>query len=749
MATIIGIDQPETLIGTIYNDNIKGKGGDDTLIGDSGNDTLDGGTGNDSLSGGSGNDTYIVDSTADIVSEDNGNGGDYGGVDTVKSSVDWTLGTYLENLTLTDTTAINGNGNALNNWIKGNSASNILSGGDGNDSILGEAGDDTIYGGAGDDKLSGGNGNDYLAGDEGNNSLCGGAGNDRLDVSYSSGNNLLDGGLGSDSLYVTSSSGNNTLKGGTGNDNLYAYYSKGNNLLIAGDGNDSLYVDYSRGNNTLIGGDGNDQLGIYGSSGNNTVNGGNGDDTLYASNSSGSNTLIGGDGNDLFGISYPFDSYPTSLVTVIVNGGTGYDSFSSYFFNVLQPIVTTLDTTTTSGTIKAGNYEINFQNIEAFSIIGTDYSDSLLGGNGNDDLDAGSGSSDTIKGGAGDDTLSLFADYNDYSTSSSAVIVDGGTGYDFLNANFYNASEGIVTTLDSTTTNGTIKAGNYQISFQSIEYFRISGSSYSDSLLGGNGNDYLNGSYGGNDTINGGAGNDSIGVYFSDNPDLASTVKVDGGTENDILSIYFGPYPSYPVTIVTTLDPTTNSSTITDGVSEINFQNIEGLSIIGTLYSDSILSGNGNDYLQGGDGDLGDYNGNDTLNGGAGNDTLSVYGSYGRNLLIGGDGNDLLTGGDGVDTFIYSNYTEGVDTINNFNTSRDLIQVSANGFGGGLVAGSLLETQFVIGTAATSSAQRFIYDDTTGALYFDLDGSDSGFAQRQLAQITGGVSLSASNFTIV
>ena len=110
-----------------------------------------------------------------------------------------------------------------------------------------------------------------------------------------------------------------------------------------------------------------------------------------------------------------------------------------------------------------------------------------------------------------------------------------------------------------------------------------------------------------------------------------------------------------------------------------------------------------------------------------------------------------MTGSYGVDTFIFSTFTEGIDTINNFNqliSSKDFIQVSASGFGGGLGAGSLSQTHFVIGTAATTSAQRFIYDNTTGALYFDLDGSNSGFTQQQLAQITGGVSLGASNFTI-
>ncbi|MBH8560952.1 calcium-binding protein [Nostoc sp. CENA67] len=243
----------------------------------------------------------------------------------------------------------------------------------------------------------------------------------------------------------------------------------------------------------------------------------------------------------------------------------------------------------------------------------------------------------------------------------------------------------------------------------------------------------------GDDTLNGGAGDDTLSVSAYSNS------LVDGGTGNDDLSVYSG-YTQ--VGIVTTLDSTTTNGTITSGNYQISFQNIERLEITGTFNSDSLLGGNGNDSLNG-------YGGGDTIKGGAGDDTLSVeFSEYSNdNLLIGGDGNDVLTGDSinsiSVDTFAYNNYTEGVDTINKFDSSQDLIQVSANGFGGGLIAGSLSQSQFVLGTAATTSDQRFVYDNTTGALYFDLDGSGSGFTQRQLATITGGVSLSASNFTIV
>jgi Ca2+-binding RTX toxin-like protein len=128
-------------------DNIlTGNSANNTLTGGAGNDALDGGTGSDTLKGGTGNDTYIVNSTGDIVTE-NANEG----TDTVKSSIAWTLGSNVENLTLTGTGAINGTGNTLNNVLLGNSANNTLSGGAGNDTLDGNTGTDTLTGGSGND----------------------------------------------------------------------------------------------------------------------------------------------------------------------------------------------------------------------------------------------------------------------------------------------------------------------------------------------------------------------------------------------------------------------------------------------------------------------------------------------------------------------------------------------------------------------------------------------------------------------
>src|SRR3569623_249095 len=71
-----------------------------------GDDKLDGGSGADTMVGGTGNDTYTVRDAGDIVVENAGEG-----TDRVNSSITYTLGAHLENLSLIGTANLTAYGN--------------------------------------------------------------------------------------------------------------------------------------------------------------------------------------------------------------------------------------------------------------------------------------------------------------------------------------------------------------------------------------------------------------------------------------------------------------------------------------------------------------------------------------------------------------------------------------------------------------------------------------------------------------
>ncbi|MDI1338221.1 calcium-binding protein [Polaromonas sp.] len=200
------------------------------LTGNNAANVLDGGAGADVLIGGKGNDTYIVDSQADTVVENAAEG-----TDTIESSVNYSLGSNVENLTLTGT-AEAAMGNDLANKLTGNTASNKLWGGAGNDSLDGGQGADILFGGLGNDKYwvdsaddlvveNAGEGTDtvyasvsYALADNverltltGNTNInaVGNALNNRLEGN--AGNNILFGGLGNDTYVWGRGSGQDII----------------------------------------------------------------------------------------------------------------------------------------------------------------------------------------------------------------------------------------------------------------------------------------------------------------------------------------------------------------------------------------------------------------------------------------------------------------------------------------------------------------------------------------------------------
>lgn len=194
------------------------------------------------MTGLAGDDIYYVNNAGDVVTE-----AVAGGYDQVVSTINYTLPDNVENLYLSGS-ALNGTGNAENNFLSGTSANNSLSGAGGNDVMDGYTGNDTMSGGTGDDVF-------YV----------------------DSSSDVVNEASGEGTDWVYSSATTYTLTANV--ENLYVY--SGTTGIGNGDAN---LIQGNSAANTLNGAGGNDT--IYGYEGNDSIDGGTGDD------------LIGGTGDD-------------------------------------------------------------------------------------------------------------------------------------------------------------------------------------------------------------------------------------------------------------------------------------------------------------------------------------------------------------------------------------------------------------------------------------------------------------------
>ncbi|QLE55149.1 NF038122 family metalloprotease [Nostoc sp. TCL26-01] len=583
------------------------------ITGNSGNNTLDGKAGDDTLSGGLGNDTYIVDSVADVVTE-NANEG----TDSVTASVTYTLSNHVERLTLSGTNNINGTGNSLNNTITGNSGNNTLIGGAGNDSLSGAAGNDILNGGAGNDSLNGGTGDDTLIGGTGDDSynvdsvadvvtenLNEGTDSVTASVTYTLSDNVEKLTLtGTANINGTGNSLNNTITGNAGN-----------NTLIGGAGNDSL-----------SGGVGNDIL--NGGAGNDSLNGGTGDDTL-----------IGGTGDD----SYNVDSV-ADVVTENLNEGT--DSVTAAITYTLSDNVEKLTLTGTANIDGTGNSLNNTitGNAGNNTLIGGAGNDSLSGNAGNDILNGGAGN-DSLNGGTGDDTLIGGVGDDSYNVDSLADVVteNANEGTDSVTASVtYTLTDNV----EKLTLTGTANIDGIGNSLNNT----ITGNAGNNTLIGGAGNDSLSGGVG-NDTLIGGLGDDS---YTVDSVGDVVTENANEGTDTITASVSY------------TLSDNVEKLTLTGTANIDGTGNSLNNTITGNAGNNTLTGSIGNDSLSGGTGD-------DTLDGGTGTDTL--VGGSGNDILVGGFGSDRLIGGTGNDKFVFTSLGEGIDTITDFSSADDVLVV--------------------------------------------------------------------------
>ena len=701
-----------TLAGTA---DLSGTGNElaNVITGNSGNNTLNGGAGDDALAGGAGNDTYVVDTSADAVSE-----GAAAGTDQVSASASFTLSANVENLALLGAGDLAGTGNELANTLRGNAGANVLDGGAGADRLQGGAGNDVYVVDSSGDEVTeaGGEGTDgvraavsfALGANLENLALLGaanlsGTGNELANqITGNAGGNVLDGGAGDDSL-----------AGGAGNDIFVVDSATDQVIEAVAEGTDTVNASVSFAlaanleNLTLAGagdlsGTGNELANVItGNAGANALDGGAGDDVLDGS--SGVDSLTGGTGNDI----YVVDSADDRLLEqpdqgrdrAVVTLGT---------FDLRQ--VTAIE-------------DLEFRGTGAFEGHGNEFDNLIQGGAGNDTLRADEGD-DTVSGGSGDnllfggggrDTAFLLGRREDYQVSVLSA-EDGGRSFFtlvglepgdvvnmvsrqgrvdrmsgvervvFLGENVADPSDDTVLLVNREQLLRDVPVdvvGVYLVDTQGTDSLQggaeddvLDGLDGNDLLTGGEGNDVLLGGVGadrleggvGNDILNGGTGDDTLvgGVgndtYLIDSPGDTIVEIAGGGSADRVVSLLEElSLASFPE------------------VEILEFGQEGNITGSGNARPNLILGGSGNDTLDGAGGadrllgGLGDdtyvIDGLDTVieASGAGTDTLEVRASafslsgYPKieNLVYAGTGNfsgagnalgNVITGGAGNDT---------------------------------------------------------------------------------------------------
>ncbi|WP_145840404.1 calcium-binding protein [Denitratisoma sp. DHT3] len=669
---LTGDDLGNTLVGTAGDDVISGLGGHDQLSGLDGNDFLDGGTGGDTMIGGLGDDTYVVDSGNDVVTENPNEG-----IDTVRSSITYTLGTNVENLTLTGIAAISGTGNASDNLLTGNNSANTLTGAGGNDILDGGSGADTMVGGTGDDT--------YVVDDAGDvvtESSNAGVDTVRSSITYTLGSNVenliltgataIDGKGNTLANTLIGNSAANTLNGGTRadtligglGDDLYVVDNVGDVVIeSASEGTDTVEasVSYTLGSNvenlTLTGsakltGVGNELDNILtGNSGANTLTGGAGNDTLNGGG--GTDTLIGGLGDDTYVINSAGD-----VVTENANEGT--DTVQSSIAYTLSANIENLTLTGTRGLAGTGNAldNILIGNSGANTLNGASGADAMAGGAGNDTYVVDDvGDVVTENENEGTDTVQSSISFvlpdnvenltllgssaingsgnaldNKLTGNNAANYLDGGSGADTMvgdagDDTYVVDDAGDVVTESSNEGIDTVRSSITYTLDRNVENLILTGefsingtgNTLANTLIGNSGANTLNGGTGA-DTLIGGLGDD---LYVVDNVGDVVTEEVDEGTDTVQSSVAY---------------------TLGSNVENLTLTGASGLAGTGNAL-DNILIGN---------------SGANTLTGGAGND-----------ILDGGTGADTLIGGTGDDTYVVEragdvvteNANEGTDTV--------------------------------------------------------------------------------------
>lgn len=568
---------------------------------------------------------------------------------------------------------------------------------EGNDLLTGSAGDDVLKGFGGNDRLIGGAGKDFLYGGDGNDTIDGGSARD-----------IMWGGLGNDIYYVDRSSDvvNELVDEGLDRVNASIKWTLAANieqLVLTGgasiDGFGNSFDNYLIGNagaNKLYGLDGNDTLG--GGAGVDSLYGGLGDDVYIVSGIE--DIISDSGGNDTVWTTATYDlSSSSGVENIILNGSAAINATGNNAANTLT-----------------GNSGVNI-------LTGLGGDDTYIVGAGDTVVEAatsGSGIDTVISSvswtlGANLENLVLTGTgaINGVGNSLNNLIegnaaknsLSGGAGVDTVS--YSSAAGKVVVNLSLT---GMQKTGDVLAGFENIR-----GSAYGDHLTGDRNANLIDGGLG-KDTMYGGAGDDT---YVVDN--VGDVVREYQNAGND--------------TIRSSLSWSISAN---PGVENIILTGLEDIDATGNYFN---TAGSGKNLL---------------------------VGNVGNNTLNGKGGADSLTGGLGSDRFVFDTAlgSGNVDRITDFSVEDDLIVLDTSVFSE-IVAdisypGEPLWTEenfrIISGVQADpaedgllDSNDFIIYNDTTGALIYDSDGSGVG-AGVQFATLISGlklIGLSAANFEII
>ena len=94
------------------------------------------------------------------------------------------------------------------------------------------------------------------------------------------------------------------------------------------------------------------------------------------------------------------------------------------------------------------------------------------------------------------------------------------------------------------------------------------------------------------------------------------------------------------------------------------------------------------------------------------------------------------------------NAATNVDTILDFSVLDDTILLENAIFAKLTTTGTLNSGFFRVGSAAADADDYIIYNNSTGALFYDADGNGAG-AAIQFAKLSAGLALTHDNFVVV